>query len=64
MPPPAANALRAVVAQFASSGTDSLESRELFKVPSVIKTGGVQSLRLLGQPLEVLTEMKRKLFAA
>jgi type I restriction enzyme R subunit len=64
MPPPAANALRAVVGQFASGGTDNLESQELFRVPSVIKTGGLGSLRLLGQPLEVLTEMKRKLFAA
>lgn len=64
MPPQTASALRAVVAQFASGGTDSLESRELFRVPSVIKTGGVKSLKLLGQPLEVLTEMKRKLFAA
>ncbi|WP_346293278.1 DEAD/DEAH box helicase family protein [Sphaerothrix gracilis] len=64
MPPPAANALRAVVSQFVSGGTDSLESRELFRVPSVVKTGGVKSLKLLGKPLEVLTEMKRKLFAA
>jgi len=64
MPPPAANTLRAVVAQFASGGTDSLESRELFRVPSVVKTGGVKSLRLLGQPPEVLMDMKRKLFAA
>lgn len=64
MPPQAAEALRAVVAQFSSGGTDSLESRELFRVPSVIKTGGVKALKLLGQPLEVLMEMKRKLFAA
>ena len=64
MPPQAAQALRAVVAQFVSGGTDSLESRELFRVPSVIKTGGIKSLKLLGKPLEVLTEMKRKLFAA
>ncbi|MEO1094634.1 MAG: DEAD/DEAH box helicase family protein [Cyanobacteria bacterium J06638_28] len=64
MPPQSAAALRAVVAQFASGGTDSLESNQLFRVPSVIKTGGVKSLKLLGKPVEVLTEMKRKLFAA
>lgn len=64
MPPPAAEALRAVVSQFSSGGTDSLESRELFKVPSVVKTGGAKALKLLGKPVEVMTEMKRKLFAA
>lgn len=64
MPSPAAQALQAVVGQFASGGTESLESRELFRVPSVVKTGGVKALKLLGKPQEVLTEMKRKLFAA
>ena len=64
MPPPAAIALRSVVSQFENGGTDSLESRELFRVPSVVRTGGIRSLKLLGKPQEVLTEMKRKLFAA
>lgn len=64
MPAQTAGALRAVVGQFASGGTDSLESNQLFRVPSVIKTGGLSSLKLLGKPVEVLTEMKRKLFAA
>ena len=64
MPPPAATTLRAIVSQFESGGTESLESQELFRVPSVIRTGGVRSLRVLGEPFEVLTEMKRRLFAA
>ena len=64
MPPQTAQTLRAVVGQFASGGTESLESTELFRVPSVVKTGGVKSLKLLGQPKDVLLEMKRRLFAA
>ena len=64
MPAPAADTLRAVISQFGSSGTDGLESKELFRVPSVIRSGGIKALKLLGQPAEVLLEMKRKLFAA
>jgi len=64
MPPPSATTLRAIVSQFESGGTESLESQELFRVPSVIKTGGVKALKLLGEPFEVLTDMKRRLFAA
>ena len=64
MPPDSATTLRAIVSQFESGGTESLESQELFRVPSVIKTGGVRSLRGLGEPFAVLTDMKRRLFAA
>ena len=64
MPPQTAQTLRAIVSQFESGGTENLESQELFRVPSVVKTGGVKSLKLLGTPQEVLTDMKRRLFAA
>jgi type I restriction enzyme R subunit len=64
IPPASATTLRALAGQFAMEGTDGLENRYVFQVPEVVKAGGLSALQALGQPSDVLTETKRKVFAA
>lgn len=68
MPPTAANVLRAIVAQFAKAGTDGLENQNIFQTPEVRKAAGrlgaVKVLRELGNPSEILTDTKSRLFVA
>lgn len=64
LPESARSTLRALAAQFALSGTDALENREVFRVPSVAQAGGLTALKLLGQPAEVLQETKERMFSA
>jgi type I restriction enzyme R subunit len=56
--------LKAMVAQFAQSGTDSLESPYIFQIPDVVQAGGLVALKVLGQPAEVLRKTKERIFAA
>ena len=63
-PPNAAATLRAIAAQFATGGTDSLESPELFQLPPVRQAGGVKALSTYGTPAALLTETKTRMFAA
>ncbi|MEO0020367.1 MAG: hypothetical protein ABIK47_07010, partial [candidate division WOR-3 bacterium] len=53
--------LLAIARQFASGGTDELENPHIFEI---IKKGGIQALREIGEPREIITETKRRLFAA
>jgi type I restriction enzyme R subunit len=63
--PEAAKTLQAIAAQFARSGTEGLESRQLFQTPEVQNAGGFAALRALGKPpKEVLNETKERIFAA
>lgn len=64
MPPNAAATLQALVEQFATGGTDSLENQQIFQTPRVKNAGGIMALRSLGQPAEVLRETKERMFAA
>jgi type I restriction enzyme R subunit len=64
LPPPAAATLKALTAQFASAGTDGLESPEVFRLPAVVGAGGLPALKNLGKPAEILRETKARLFAA
>ena len=60
----AAGVIRAVVSQFGGGGTDALENPVLFQVPAVRAAGGITALRDVGEPVEVVREAKRRVFAA
>jgi len=45
LPPATSNTLQALARQFAKSGTDALESPQLFKLPAVKKAGGFEALQ-------------------
>jgi len=56
-------ALEALVGQFAVGGTDGLENPQVFDVPAVRRAGGLAALRRLGNPADVLTQAKERVFA-
>jgi type I restriction enzyme R subunit len=64
MPSRSADALRALAGQFARAGTEGLENQLVFETPEVKKSGGLDALRSLGRPAEVLRETKVRIFAA
>jgi len=41
-----------------------VEKPEVFQVPDVLRGGGLEALKALGRPAEVLAETKRRMFAA
>ncbi len=64
MPPASANVVVQLVHLFGMEGIDSLESTNLWQVPSVAKAGGLPALKLMGKPIDILTETKSRLLAA
>lgn len=64
MPPATAKVLEQVVHLFGLEGIDSLESTQLWSVPEVAKAGGLNALKLVGKPAELLTETKHRLLVA
>lgn len=56
--------IQAIVSQFARSGIDGLESRYIFQTPEVQSAGGMNALKELGKPVDVLREIKERLLAA
>jgi type I restriction enzyme R subunit len=64
MPTRSADALRALAGQFERAGTEGLENQLVFETPEVKKSGGLDALRILGRPAEVLRETKVRIFAA
>jgi type I restriction enzyme R subunit len=64
MPPATAITIQAIAQQFVVSGTDGLEDQRLFQVPEIARAGGLNALKLLGKPGEVLQETKIRLFSA
>ena len=64
MPETAANAIRAIVTQFALGGTENLENRGIFRTPAIQEAGGLTALRDYGEPRDALTETKRRMFSA
>lgn len=56
--------LLALAKQFEKGGTDELENPHVLDAPAVKKTGGLDALKVLGEPREIITETKRRLFAA
>ena len=56
--------LKALAGQFARSGTDGLESPQVFDTPDVARAGGLPALKAFGQPADILRQTKERLFAA
>jgi type I restriction enzyme R subunit len=48
--------------QFAQGGTDALETPALWDVPEIKQVGGLDALRVLGKPVQVMHEAKGRLF--
>lgn len=64
MPAPAAATLRAIANQFRFGGTDDLENRHIFQTPEVKAAGGLDALKTVGKPADLLHETKARMFAA
>lgn len=64
LPAKAGSTLKALAGQFARGGTDELENPQVFATPEVAKAGGLEALKALGKPAEILQETKGRLFAA
>jgi type I restriction enzyme, R subunit len=64
LPNAASIALQALASQFARAGTDGLENPHVFETPEVQKAGGLDSLRAMGRPADILRETKMQIFAA
>lgn len=58
----AATVLKGLGHQFALDGTEALETPALWEVPEIKSAGGLDVLRLLGEPVQVIHEAKERLF--
>lgn len=63
LPPKTANTLFALARQFERGGTEELENPRIFETPDVVKAGGLDALKVLGDPKDVINEAKKRLFA-
>ena len=48
--------------QFAQGGTEALETSALWAVPEIAQAGGLDALRVLGKPTQVMHDAKMRLF--
>jgi type I restriction enzyme R subunit len=60
--PKGAVVLRGIGHQFGAGGTEALESEMLWEVPEFKRVGGLDALRSLGRPVDVMREAKTRLF--
>lgn len=58
----AAIVLRGLGHQFGAGGTDALESELLWEVPEIKRAGGLDALKIIGKPIDVIREAKQRLF--
>ena len=58
----AAIVLKGFGTQFAQGGTDALETPGLWEVPEIKLAGGLDALRVIGNPTQVMHEAKGRLF--
>ncbi|MFM2055687.1 MAG: hypothetical protein RLY71_72 [Pseudomonadota bacterium] len=58
----AAIILKGIGQQFADGGTEALETATLWDVPEIRRAGGLNALRKLGKPTELIREAKGRLF--
>lgn len=54
--------LKSLGHQFALDGTEALESSALWEVPAIKLAGGINALRVLGAPTQVMQDAKMRLF--
>jgi type I restriction enzyme, R subunit len=64
LPSQAAATIKAIASQFSRGGTDGLENPKVFEVPEVARVGGLNALKSLGKPADVLRETKERMFTA
>ena len=64
MPSTARAVVLGLTGQFERLGTDALENREIWRVPSIERAGGMRALLALGRPAQALRLTKERLFAA
>lgn len=57
-----ATVLKGLGHQFALDGTEALESSALWEVPEIKLAGGINALRALGAPTQVMQDAKMRLF--
>jgi len=58
----AAIVLRGIGHQFGVGGTDALESELLWEVPEIKRADGLDALKIIGKPIDVMREAKKRLF--
>ena len=63
LPDGAAGVLRALVSQFAKAGTPAWENEMLFQTPEVMQAGGFAALQAYGDPGQILTDTRTRMFA-
>jgi type I restriction enzyme R subunit len=63
LPPAASETLRRLAAQFGHGGTGALENPHVFEMSDVQAAGGLDALRVIGNPADVLRETKERIFA-
>ncbi len=64
LPQTTAATVKALAAQFARGGTEGLENPHVFQTPEVVKAGGLSALKSFGKPVEVLQQVKERVFIA
>ena len=57
-----ADILLALARQFEIDGTEALENPYVFNAPDVVQAGGLEAMKLLGNPKDVIDETKERLF--
>jgi type I restriction enzyme R subunit len=60
----AAATIHAIASQFERGGTEGLENPLIFQTPEVKAAGGLAALQMAGNPRELLSETKTRMFAA
>jgi type I restriction enzyme R subunit len=55
--------LKAMTNQFAIAGTEGLENPNIFRIPEVRLAGGLEALKIIGEPAQVLHQTKERIFA-
>lgn len=64
LPQPTRKTLIAVASQFGKGGIEELENPLIFKTPDIMRAGGLEALKIIGDPHEIILETKRRLLAA
>ncbi|HLG29376.1 MAG TPA: DEAD/DEAH box helicase family protein [Candidatus Brocadiales bacterium] len=64
LPQETKDTLLALARQFERGGIEELENLYVFDAPDVIKSGGLEALKVLGEPKDIINETKKRLYAA